>query len=1252
MNKYFLCVWMLWWVASGIRGNEQPGGEWNGQPEIFQVNREPAHATFIPFADVQTAIQGESELSPFYESLNGLWKFKWVDAPSKRPKDFFQDNFDVSGWDDIQVPGNWQLQGYDYPIYTNITYPWVGYGWVEPPAAPTLYNPVGSYRREFTIPILWNDRQVFISFQGVESAFYLWINGNYVGYSEDSYTPAEFDITKYLKSGTNQIAVQVFRWSDGSWLEDQDFIRLSGIFRDVYLYAAPRIHIQDFRYTTDLDDHYQDAKMTMEAGVRSFDPAGSDSVQVEARLFDEDGGLVFSVPLLSDGNFKKNPIFRVSGTVTVEEPLKWSAEFPNLYILVLVLRDNAGHVLETVRCRAGFREFTITDGSMKINGQPVMFKGVDRHETDPDYGRAVPYDRMIQDILIMKRHNINAVRTSHYPNQPLWYDLCDEYGIYVIDEANLETHGIRERIPAGDPRWTGACLDRMVSLVSRDKNHPCVLIWSLGNEAGRGHNFEVMADWARQYDPTRPIHAEQYNEIADITSHMYAMVEDVEAYGQSGSLKPYILCEYGHGMGNSIGNLEQYWEVFEKYPNLQGGFIWDFVDQALRGPEGFLYGGDWGDDPNDGNFCANGIVSADRTLQPEMAEVKHVYQNIKMKSVDLLKGRIQVFNHFLFTNVNQYQADWQLLADDRLLQKGRIAPADMDIAPLTSGTIRIPFKKPKLRPGVEYWLNISFSLKEDQLWADTGHEVAFQQFKIPFKTPDPPVVSPSEIPALTLIENEDNILIENQQMSVKFSRKTGQLVEYVILDLPRLVRGPVPSFWRAPNDNDKGNGMPDRCATWRQAGKERTLTDISCEQTEKCLVQVKTWYELPTTEPSCTLVQYDVYGSGDIMVSMVFTPGSCTLPEIPEVGLFMEIPGDFNCVTWYGRGPEENYQDRRTGSAVGVYRKTVEDLFFDYIKPQETGNRTDVRWVRLTDERGTGLLAVGLSEIEFNALRYTPWELDSKAHPYELEKSPHINLRLNCCQMGVGGDNSWGARPHPEFTLYPDRLYAFAFRLSPIQSDLSPMKLSKKRFPESERIKVPDLSNMDPDEARAALESLNFKTGPGPTAFSETVQKGRVMDQLPKPGLEVPPFTVVIPVLSSGKALNLALHKPAEASSAQTWNWSHASNANDGRPETQWLSNRGDSGHWWQVDLQGQFDVAGTEVLWAEKDGSHAYKIEVSTDARTWELAVDRTENMKKADPAKDVFHKNGVRFVRIHVPDERWIGIREFRILRRSGQE
>ncbi len=720
-----------------VRFLAQPNNEWNNKPGVFQVNRLAAHTTLIPYSNISEALNNDAASSPFYYSLEGTWKFQLVTSPSKLDTSFFKDSTDVSSWENIKVPGNWETQGYDHPIYTNVTYPWTGVENPSPPYAPTIYNPVGSYRRDFTLPQSWTGQHIYLSFQGVSSAFYVWINGNYVGYSEDSFTSKDFDISNYVRQGSNNISVRVFRWSDGSWLEDQDMIRLSGIFRDVYLFSTPSVHLDDFHYVTDFDGSYTNSTLTVEAHIKDLQQTSPAGYSVEAQLYNAEGGPVTSLQL-GTPSFNADNEAELSQNTSIPNPLKWSAEFPNLYTLVLILRDPGNNIIETESCKLGFRKFELNNGQMKINGEPILFKGVDRHEIDPDKGKTMTYDRMVQDITILKQFNINAVRTSHYPNDPRWLDLCDEYGIYLIDETNLETHGVRNIVPASDPQWTSACVDRVKSMVERDKNHPSVLIWSLGNEAGSGTNFQAMADWVHQNDPSRLVHYEGYNQVADINSAMYSSVENVEQYGISMNTKPFILCEYAHAMGNSVGNLYQYWDVIDKYPNLQGAFIWDFVDQGLRNSSGgFSYGGDWGDNPNDADFCANGLVSADRTLQPEIYEVKKVYQNIKIDTVDLLKGQFKIKNDFLFTDLNSFSGTWELKEDNKTINSGSLTSADLNIPPLTNKNITINFGDPTLKPGSEYWLDLSFKLTKNELWADAGFEIASAQFEIPFPVPAP-----------------------------------------------------------------------------------------------------------------------------------------------------------------------------------------------------------------------------------------------------------------------------------------------------------------------------------------------------------------------------------------------------------------------------------------------------------------------------------------------------------------------------------
>lgn len=1247
--------------------------EWNGNPEIFQVNREPARAAFIPFADINSALDGDCNLSPYFKLLNGKWKFHWSKNPSERPEEFYKVDYDVSSWDNIIVPSSWQVvrddQGehpYDYPIYTNVRYPWTGYENPQPPAVPTTYNPVGSYRRTFFIPDDWNGREVFISFQGVESAFYLWINGQEVGYSEDSFTPAEFHITPYLTEGENVLAVEVYRWCDGSWLEDQDFIRLSGIFRDVYLYSTDKVQIRDFTVVTDLDEEYVNADLNVQVNVRNLGVETPSIYKVEVMLYDQKNQGVFARPISLDVDIKAIGEVIVEGSKTVINPLKWSAEDPNLYTLICSLKDSKGRIIETARTRVGFREFEIDGGQMKLNGKPILFKGVNRHEIHPDTGRTMSREKMIQDILLMKQYNINAVRTSHYPNDPLWYELCDEYGLYVINEANLETHGVLDKVPASNPRWLDACIDRMKSMVERDKNHPSVLIWSLGNEAGQGTTFREMANWTRDKDPTRIVHYEGDNRWTDVESNMYPSVGHIENWGRNRPQRPYIMCEYAHAMGNSVGNLYKYWDVIRAYPNLQGGFIWDWVDQSLRwnipfahivvdkssnqfegkmlgklvdidgdnkaldgyvllpikpelnitgtgltleavvkpeesstdnviiakgdsqfaikhtpnylgtgqdvveffiydantertkwvsvktdtpddwfgnwhhvagtyngtelklyidgelkavrktdasitpneyqmgvgrdvernrGFNGlvasarvynraltleelrdntrkpdentvlwmdfdeiiesdfyidnafFAYGGDWGDDPNDGNFCVNGLISPDRRVQPELYEVKQNYQDILIESVDILDESIKITNEYLFTNLkDKFNAHWALKEDDVIIQEGDFTAEELDILPLTTKEVTVPFIKPsETMPGSEYWLNISFTLKNDESWAAKGYEIAKKQFKVPFKVPVKSFLDTNNMSSLVIKEDVNGLEIAGKDFNISFDCEKGTIVSLSYKGRQLIKEGPIPNFWRAPIDNDRGNNMPSQTRTWRTAGLNREVSSVETTVLSEKTIKVEVIGCLPTSTETEYRTTFIIYGSGDILVKNTLIPGT-GLPEIPEVGTIIKLSEGLENIKWYGRGPQENYWDRKKGADVGVYESTVDEQFFPYLRPQETGNNTDIRWMMLTDETGVGIMAIAEQPLlEGSALHYTPWDLDSAAHPYELERNDDITLKLSYHQMGLGGDNSWGAWPHPEYILTANQTYSYSYRLLPVDLNegIEPMAESK-----------------------------------------------------------------------------------------------------------------------------------------------------------------------------------------------------------------
>ncbi|MGW0733990.1 glycoside hydrolase family 2 TIM barrel-domain containing protein [Streptomyces sp. NPDC002851] len=1030
-------------------GAAAPGGdEWDARPTVFQVNREPARAALIPYPDKAAALRGDRAKSPYFRSLNGAWRFRWAENPTNLPDGFHQPGYDDGSWDDLPVPSNWEMHGYREPIYLNIKYPWVGYEKPDFPKVPKDFNPVGCYRRTFTVPNDWrgDGRRTLISFQGVKSAFFLWVNGKPVGYSEDSYTPAEFDVTEHLKAGENLLAVQVHRWSDGSWLEDQDMIDLSGIFREVYLYAVPRVHIDDVEVRTAFDAAYRDATLTLAVRLRNRTAEATAAHRIEATLYDADGRPVATRGLSGEAA----PAAGGTADLTLKSPVKapeqWSAEHPYLYTVVLTLHTPDGNRLEAQRVRLGFREFAYGPGKLTLNGQPIVFAGVNRHETDPEHGQAVPEETMLRDIHLMKQHNINAVRTSHYPNSPRWLDLCDEYGLYVVDEANLETHEVRDRLPGSLPEWTDACVDRMRSMVERDKNHPSVLVWSLGNEAGAGDNFRAMSDWTHRRDPSRPVHYEQMNEVADVESRMYAKPDWVEAYGKSGNPKPFVLCEYSHAMGNSSGNFQEYWDVIEKYPNLYGGFIWDFVDQTIKLPvpgdssRSYLsYGGDWVDGyPTDSNFCCNGIVNGHRQPEPELYEVKKVYQQVRFAAseADAGRGRVTVTNRQLFTGLSAYELRWQVTRDGETVQEGSAKAPDADPAGGTA-TVDLPLDRPgSPKPGAEYWLNLALVLREDTRWAEAGHVIAAEQLALTaWQAPAPPDPDPGTLPPLTYEETDARVTVRGRDFEVVLDKAKGTLSDFRHKGERLLTEGPVPNFWRAPTDNDIGRKAHESLRTWRDAGAKRTVDGVKVTAEGKTVVTIEVSATLPTSPaPSAYETVFTVRGDGEVRVEHTLTPGT-GLPDLPLVGALITVPEGYETFTWYGRGPHENYWDRNTGAFVGRYRTTVTEQYTDYVRPQECGNVTGTRWGTLTGDAGRHSMGLavhsdGADQLELSALHYAPSDLDGPGHPYELKPRKETVLGVNHRQMGVGGNDSWGAPPLEKYLLHADRPYTYGYRLS------------------------------------------------------------------------------------------------------------------------------------------------------------------------------------------------------------------------------
>ena len=1048
-------------------------------PQVVGRNKESGHVPLVPYADERAALAGDQSVSPFFELLNGDWQFEWSPNPASAPEWFYEEEFDAGAWARVSVPGNWQLQGYGVPIYTNVEYP---FPIDDLPRVPHDDNPVGSYRRRFTVPDSWEGREVFLCFEGVDSAFYLWVNGEMVGYSQGSRLPAEFDVTPYIRYGENTLAARVYRWSDASYLEDQDFWRLSGIYRDVYLYAVPGIHVRDLFVRIELDEDYRDAVLRVRAEVRNYTDAGAVDYTVEAKLFDAEGAPVFADPLTrwkkasyhgDWSEFRHPPIadpvsIAAKTKVTLElqaevtNPQKWSAEHPNLYTLLITLKEPAGNVVEVQSCKVGFRQVDVRDGQIHVNGVPILIRGVNRHEHDPDTGHTVSVESMIDDIRLMKQFNVNAVRTCHYPDDPRWYDLCDQYGLYVMDEANIETHGVWDRL-AKAPEWINAFMERGTRMVERDKNHPCVIAWSLGNESGYGPNLAALAGWIHAYDPTRPIHYEsivhyesaRHTPVVDVVSVMYPTVDRiVEMAQEPGETRPLLMCEYAHAMGNSAGNLSEYWDAIEAHRRLIGGFIWDWVDQGIRqvtddGEEWFAYGGDFGDEPNDGNFCINGLVFPDREPQPALWEYKKVLEPVRVEPVDLLAGKVKVVNRYHFSDLSGLAVSWKLAADDQVLQAGELPRLATPAG--ASEAVTIPFTRPVLRPGVEYWLTLSFALARATPWADAGHEVAWAQFKVPFDVPAGPVLRSVDMPALELEESEGDITVRGQDWALVFDKKEGVIVSWRYMGAELCRRGPALNVWRAPTDNDEGQPHSQQLANrWREVGLDRMrqrVKRVTTDQLRPEVVQIKVQSAVRAPDRAdgfaCEYV-YTVYGSGDLVIDTAVLPGE-DLPPLPRVGLQMCLPGGYESFSWYGRGPHETYADRKVGAQVGVYSGTVDDQYVPYVMPQENGNKTDVRWAALTNDSGIGLLVVGMPLLNVSVHHFATRDLAQARHTCELKRREDITLNLDHEQSGLGGA-SCGPGTLPQYLVEPRDVH-FGLRLRPFSLERSsPIGLSKQRI--------------------------------------------------------------------------------------------------------------------------------------------------------------------------------------------------------------
>ena len=1040
--------------GQALSASAQTRPEWN-DVAVVSAGTEPPHATMMVFPTRDLARTNDRAQSPWFRSLNGDWKFHLSPRPAERPADFFTPAFDDGVWKTIPVPSNWQMHGYDIPIYTNSVYSFPQDP-KAPPQVPVDHNPVGSYRTRFEIPDGWTGRQVFLHFEGVDSAFYVWVNGTKVGYSEDSRTSAEFNITPHLQAGENLLAVEVYRYSDGSFLEDQDMWRMSGIFRDVYLWSTGSRHVRDFEVRTDLDAAYRDAVLTVAADIANYAKTPG-TVRVRMELLDAARNHVArqrSAPA-SGG--------QVTLSAKVRSPRKWTAETPDLYQLLLTLEDSSGTALEVIPWQVGFREIEVRGGRVLVNGRAVIFKGVNRHEMDPEHGKYATREMMVKDVTLMKQLNVNAVRTSHYPNDPEWYALCDRYGLYVIDEGNIEVHhygNSPDNRLTNDPVWQPAYLDRVRRMIERDKNHASVVIWSMGNESGDGLNARAAYDWARRRDASRPFHNEgstsHGGSSADVNSFMYPTAERTAALAGKRPEMPLLLCEYSHAMGNSNGGLKEYWDLFYSGTNAQGAFVWDWVDQGIAQPvpggrrsartadRFFAYGG-WFENAagirHDGNFCMNGMISADRVPRPGAHAFKYAYRYVHAASDDLAKGVIRIRNRHDFVNTaDVVEGLWQVTAAGTPIASGTLPP--LNLAPGEERPFTIPVPAIAPEPGVEYWLDLRFVLAADTPWAERGFEVAWDQFLLPLVAdPQPP---PSPGGELRMTQLNEMVWFSGADWALAFNRLKGEIVSWHYKGVPLVERGPRPDFWRAPTDNDIGAlksvaTTPRRAqydpAPWRVASTGWTPGRVEVRRQSDVVARISVSGDLPAVGGGAQ-IDYVIHATGDVIVETTYAPGGEPVPLMPRFGTELIVAPGLERITWYGRGPRETYVDRQF-EPVGVYRSTVDDEWVEYSRPQENGNKTDVRWVALTNEQGMGLLAIGAPTLSVSARHYSKDEMARADYTWQMARSDAVFLNLDWKQMGVGGVDSWSpnALPLPAYRLDGSAPMTYRYRLTPVEGD-------------------------------------------------------------------------------------------------------------------------------------------------------------------------------------------------------------------------
>jgi beta-galactosidase len=1006
-------------------------------PALVQQNKEAPHATGMIFTNAADVKKDDYSRSPFYQSLNGTWKFNYAAKYSGRPVNFSETDLADSKWNDIPVPSNWEWKGFGVPIYTNIVYPF--------PKNPPFIgdnNPAGTYRKQFIVPDTWNGKDILLHFGSITGCAFVYVNGKKAGITKNSKSPAEFNITPYLVKGNNILAVQVYRWHDGSYLEDQDFWRVSGIERDVFLYALPKLSVWDFFLKGDLDAGYNNGLFSAAIDLRQFTGNTIKAGSVLVELQDKNGKIIFSKQQkFSTG---ADSVQTISFTGVIKNPLKWSAEFPNLYDCIITSKDAAGNVLGVTGSKIGFRKVEIKNAQLFINGIATYVHGVNRHEHDEIEGHVPGRELMVKDIELMKQNNINAVRTSHYPNDPLWYKLCDEYGLYLVDEANIETHGMGAALqgwidvtkhPAYLPEWAPSFMHRIYNLVERDKNHPSVILWSLGNENANGPVFKDAYKWIKQRDNSRYVQFESAGEEenTDIVCPMYPGMGYMKSYAASDKKRPFIMCEYSHAMGNSNGNFQEYWDVIMSNKKMQGGFIWDWVDQGMKqatadGRTWWAYGGDLGGYAlqNDENFCANGLVASDRSGHPGLNEVKKVYQNILFKAKDAAKGYITVINLFDFTNLAQYSFKWQLMRNGEMIKEDTFS---VSLAPHQQKDISLNIPQFKSVEGSEFYLNVFTFIKTATPLLPAGHEIAREQFKA---AGDYFAVSAGKDSKLKITKTSDNISFTAGNISGTFNLNQGRISKYTINnDALNIYQYPEPYFWRAPTDNDFGNNMPEVLGIWRNAHSNLQKKNVTVGEQTASGLPVKVEYDLTGINVPYT-VEYFIQNDGSVQITASIDMTGRNLPELPRFGMRMQLPQAFSNLSYYGRGPWENYPDRNTSSFVGLYKDEVKNqAAVNYIRPQECGYKTDIRWLKLIDNNGRGLQIEGVQPICFSATNNKAEDLDpgntkKQQHWIDIKPRKEVYLHIDLKQRGVGGDNSWGALPHEQYRML-DKKYSYSY---------------------------------------------------------------------------------------------------------------------------------------------------------------------------------------------------------------------------------